>query len=304
MASSSGPGQPPVPQIPTQTPVFQPPPSRALVRESVPVRYEFVYVPPPQTLYTLPFRLADIINPAALPVSDSTTTELSMKLCVLSKYLERSPDSFLSRILALSHRLQLGIPLTFAKQHAIALGDVSGTTVHRFFIYYMTVFGCHLDQERRRSFDLIHVQALLTQLCLEIVLTMVEAEDPFTFLQAYSVMAYSCFYTYTYVPAKRYLKKAVDVAKRNGICMVDRSFSNSSDSPGHSTIMDPPPEYLEPVQERVATLTQLIFMPLQHRLMTGEDITVSSYLVGQFFDELPVCCILRLFLSTPLIFAH
>ncbi|KAF9785874.1 hypothetical protein BJ322DRAFT_1056718 [Thelephora terrestris] len=271
VASSSRFGQPPVPSFPTQAPIPQLPTSQALVRQSVPVRYEFVHMPPRPMLYTLPFRLADIIDPAALPISDSTTTELSMKF----------------RILALSHRLQLGIPLTFAKQHAIALGDVSGTIIHRFFIYFMTVYGCHLDQERRRNFDFVHVQALLTQLCLEIVLTIVEAEDPFTFLQAYYVMANSCFYTYTYAPAKRYLKKAVDVAKRNGIRLVDRSFSDSSDSPNHNVIMDPPPEYLESVQERVATLVQLIFTPLQHHLMTGEDIPLSSYLESQFRDELP-----------------
>lgn len=152
----------------------------------------------------------------------------------------------------------------------------------------MTVYGCHLDQERRRHFDLIHVQALLTQLCLEIVLTMVEAEDPFTFLQVYYVMSNACFYTYTYVPAKRYLEKAMDVAKRNRIRMVDRSFSNSSDSPTQNTIMDPPPEHLESVRERVVTLTQLIFMQLQHRLLTGENVASSTYLEDQFREELPV----------------
>lgn len=168
----------------------------------------------------------------------------------------------------------------------------------------MTVYGCHLDQERRRTFDLIHVQALLTQLCLEIVLTMVEAEDPFTFLQAYYAMANACFYTYTYVPAKRYFGKAMDVARRNRIRMVDRSFSDSSDSPTHNTIMDPPPEYLESVRERIATLTQLIFTQLQYRLLTGENIPSSKYLEEQFREELPVCYILRLWLGIPPTHAH
>ena len=184
--------------------------------------------------------------------------------------------------------MQLGIPLTFAKQHAVALGDLSNTIIHRFFIYYVTVYGCHLDQERRRSFDLIHVQALLTQLCLETVLTMLEEHDPFSFIQAYYFMANSCLYTHTPVPAKRYLKKAVDTAKKHGIRMVDRSFSNSSDSPNYNMIMDPPPEHLESVQERVATLTQMIFTPLQYRLLLGGEFPVSDYLVDQFRDELPV----------------
>jgi len=290
-ASSARIGPPPVPSLPTQAPAPQPPTSQAVVRGSVPLRYEFVHVTPPRaTLYTLPFRLADIIDPAALPISDSTTSELSMKLCVLRRSFEQgtNPDFSPSRILALSHRLQLGIPLTIAKQHAVALGDLSNTVIHRFFTYFMTVYGCHLDQERRRNFDLIHVQALLTQLCLEAVLTMVEADDPFSSIQAYYFMANSCFYTYTYVPATRYLKKAVDIAKRHGIRMVDRSFSNSSDSPNHNTIMDPPPEHLESVQERVATLVQLISTPLQYRLLTGKDIPMSNYLEDQFRSELPV----------------
>lgn len=288
---------PPVPSFLTQAPVPQPQPSQALVRGSVPVRYEFAHVTPPPTFYILPFRLADIIDPAALPVSASTTHELGMKLCVHQTPFKQMSDLAPSRILALSHRLQLGIPLTFAKQRAIALGDISNANIHRFFTYFMTVYGCHLDQERRRNFDLVHVQALLTQLCLETVLTMVEAEDPLSFIQAYYFMAGSCFYTYTYVPGKRYLKKAIDVAKRNGIRMVDRSFSSSSDSPSHNAIMDPPPEYLELVQERIATLVQLIFTPLQHRLLTGEDIPLSNYLEEQFRYELPVCCTLLQYLT-------
>lgn len=201
-------------------------------------------------------------------------------------------------MLALAHRLQLGIPLTLAKRHAVATGDISNTTIHRFFIYFMTVYGCHLDQEQRRNFDLIHIQALLTQICLESVLTMVEADDPFSSIQAYYFMANSCFYTYTYVPAKRYLKKAVDIARRHGIRMVDRSFSNSSDSPNHNTIMDPPPEYLESVQERVATLVQLISTPLRYQLLTGEDIPVSNHLEDQFRSELPASLALLLWLNT------
>lgn len=209
-----------------------------------------------------------------------------------------------SRILALAHQLQLGISLSLTKQHAVALGDLSNTVIHRFFTYFMTVYGCHLDQERRRNFDLIHVQASLTQLALEAVLTMVEADDPFSFIQAFYFMANSCFYTYTYVPAERYLKKAVDITKRHGIRMVDRSFSDSSDSPDHDAIMDPPPEHLELVRERVATLVQLISIPLQYRLLTGKDIPVSTYLEDQFRNELPVGCTLLLRVTILLTHIH
>lgn len=83
---------PPIPSFPVQVPAPQPPTNKALVRGSVPVHYQFVHMPVRPTLYTLPFRLADIINPTALPVSDSTTTELSMKLCVPYKRIERTSD--------------------------------------------------------------------------------------------------------------------------------------------------------------------------------------------------------------------
>jgi len=126
------------------------------------------------------------------------------------------------------------------------------------------------------------------QLCLEIVLTIKEADDPFSLLQVLCFMASACFYTYTYIPAERYIERAIGIAKRNDIRMVDRSFSNSSDSPNQSAILDPPSEYLESVQERVATLVQLIFMPLQYRLLNGKDIPGSSYLCDQFTSELPV----------------
>ena len=115
---------------------------------------------------------------------------------------------------------------------------------------------------------------------------MFEEDDPFSFIQAYYFMANSCLYTHTPVPAKRYLKKAVDTAEKHGIWMVDRSFSNSSDSLNYNMIMDPPPEHLESVQERVATLARIVFMPLQYRL--GGEFPVSDYLVDQFRDELPV----------------
>ena len=206
-------------------------------------------------------------------------------------------------MLTLARRLQLGLPMTFAKQHAVIQGDLSNI-VARFFTYFITVFGCHLDQERRRDFNLLHVHALLTQFCLETVLLMNEAEDPFTFIQAYYFMASSCFYTYTYEPGKRYLRKAVDAAKRHGVRMVDRSSSDSSDSPNLSTIMDPPPEHLESVQEKVATLSQMILTPLQHRLMTGANIRVSEYLEDQFRNELPVGYSLRQRLSTLLTRTH
>ena len=209
-------------------------------------------------------------------------------------------------MLALSHRPQLGFPLTFAKQHAAVMGDLSNTA-RRFFTYFITVYGCHLDQERRRTFDLLHVQALLTQICLETVLLMEreDVEDPFTFVQAYYLMANSCFYTYTYIPGKRYLKKAIETAKKHGVRMVERSFSDSSDSPNLNMIMDPPPEHLDSVQERVATLSQMIFVPLQHRIMTGDsDVRVSEYLEDQFRNELPVGCSFRQRPSVLLIHAY
>lgn len=92
VTSSSRIGLPPVPSFPIQVPVPQLPTGQALVREPVPVHYQFVRVPLRPTLYTLPFRLADIIDPSALPISDSTTTELSMKLCVPRKPVERVSD--------------------------------------------------------------------------------------------------------------------------------------------------------------------------------------------------------------------
>ena len=92
-------GPPPVASFSAQAPAPQPPTSRAVVRGSDPFYYEFVRVAPPRaTLYTLPFRLADIIDPTRFPISDSTTSELSMKLYALLRLLEQMdrPLIFLS----------------------------------------------------------------------------------------------------------------------------------------------------------------------------------------------------------------
>jgi hypothetical protein len=82
VTSSSRIGPPPVSSHLTQIPAPRLPTSQAQPRASVQADYQFVHVPLRPTLYSLPFRLADIIDPTALPISDSTTTELSMKLYV------------------------------------------------------------------------------------------------------------------------------------------------------------------------------------------------------------------------------
>jgi len=86
-------GPPPIPSLFIQAPAPQPPTSQAVVCGSVLAHYEFIHVIPPRsTLYTLPFRLADIIDPATLPLSESATSELSMKLCVPRKSFEQVID--------------------------------------------------------------------------------------------------------------------------------------------------------------------------------------------------------------------
>lgn len=94
VASSARIGPPPVPSFSAQAPAPQPPASRAVVRGSVPLCYEFVHATPPRaTLYTLPFRLADIIDPTKFPISDSTTSEMSMKLYALPRLPKRMDTS-------------------------------------------------------------------------------------------------------------------------------------------------------------------------------------------------------------------
>lgn len=92
--SSSRTGLPPVSSQLTQASAPTRPTNQVRARKSIQVHYQFVHVPLRPTLYTLPFRLADIIDPAALPISDSSTSELSMKLCVPRRPVQRDSDFF------------------------------------------------------------------------------------------------------------------------------------------------------------------------------------------------------------------
>lgn len=119
------------------------------------------------------------------------------------------------------------------------------------------------------------------QLCWESLLAMREEDDPLQKAQAWMFMASGSVYTHNITRAKHYLKRCLEIVKRNNIRMVENRVDE--DAISSSTL-----ELTEESHERVAFLGQLVYWLNYLYLLDGhfED---CSDLESQFRIELPVC---------------
>lgn len=117
--------------------------------------------------------------------------------------------------------------------------------IHKFFVHFTHVFGCHLYQERIGRYFLTTLEAKHLQLTLEAFSSLKEDDDPLTFTQA----CWSLCVLYQWAGAARlsnhYFKRCMQVIRKRDI-----RFAPLSDS----TI----PEFTEYVHERAAVLAQMV----------------------------------------------
>ncbi|KAF9651446.1 hypothetical protein BDM02DRAFT_3267070 [Thelephora ganbajun] len=176
------------------------------------------------------------------------------------------------RSLAFSNALRLGICFTPLKERFIREGDLSGHIVHPWFTWFMAVMGVHLHQESRHQWEQLKIQGTLTQILLKMVLKMQETDPPFNVLQVFYLMAMSCTYTHTLVPARRYLKKCKDMIRMGGFRLAEPTWIDASSraSPPTAIIDDRPPEYTEEKHELVSILVNLMYLQCMHCMLYDE----------------------------------
>jgi hypothetical protein len=185
-----------------------------------------------------------------------------------------------SRMIFLAHRLQFGFYFSFANQHAILLGDTSHTIIHAFYIYFAQAVGCHLYQESRVDFSLLHMEAMNMQLAMEALASMREEDDPFQLARAYGFLAMAFLYTHNLAIGKRYMRRVFEIVNRNNI----RFVPLSGDLDGFLPI----PEFSEDVHERAAFLSQMVYTEFDLQFVAGIPADFCFDLEDQFRYELPV----------------
>ena len=127
---------------------------------------------------------------------------------------------------------------------------------------------------------------MLTQLLLGMVVELREKEPPLEVLHAWYLMAMSCTYTHTVVPAQRYLQRCQELIKAEDIRLVEPNWIDASTraSPSVMAIDDRPPEYTEKKHELVSVLVNLMYLQCMHRLMYGACHDLYAELEAQLPD--------------------
>ena len=176
-----------------------------------------------------------------------------------------------SRSLAFSNSLRLGIYFTPLKERFIRKGDLSGHVVHPWFTWFMAAMGVHLYQEGRHRWGRFTIQGTLTQILLEMVLKMQKTGPPFDVFQAFYLMAMSCTYTDTHVPAGRYFERCQGIIRTEGFRFVDPNWADVSSRVSPSAFTeDHLSEYTEGKHELVSILANLMYLQCIHCMLYNE----------------------------------
>ena len=197
-----------------------------------------------------------------------------------------------SRNLAFSNSLRLGICFTPYKASIIRDGDLSGRVVHPWFTWFMAVMGVHLHQESRHQWAQLTIQGTIAQRLLRMVLGMQETGSAFDIFQAFYLMAMSCTYTHTLVPARRYLEKCQVMIKMERYRLVDPDWIDASTRTSSSAIIDDrPSEYTDEKHELVSILVGLMYQQCIHCMLYNECHGLYADLEAQL-PEFEVRCVI------------
>lgn len=161
-----------------------------------------------------------------------------------------------SRLIHLSHDLVYGNIQPSAKTQAIMLGDISGTVISPFFVYYAEISGRHHYQLSRMDFSLWGSQGVLTQLTFRF-LSMIRLEDePLTFAQAHWMTALAMMVVGNPNLAWKHYRRAVIAIKRHDIRFVPNTLIDFPRIPSVTAGFIPSEED----HERVAFLSKILYL--------------------------------------------
>lgn len=142
------------------------------------------------------------------------------------------------------------------------------------------ISGCHLYQERRREFSLLHIQTKHLHLTCASLLDIKEEADPFMCALANHFMALICYYTHALRHGERYRRRVMEIIQRNNIRFVPSSDTGDIGS----GIL----EYSEEVHERAAFLAEQIYTETDIHMIIGYREELCGDVEQQFRFELPV----------------
>ena len=136
------------------------------------------------------------------------------------------------------------------------LGDISGTVISPFFVYYAEISGRYQYQLARMEFSLWKSQGALGQLVFRF-LSMIRPEyEPLTFARAHWMAALATMTIGNPNLAWKHYRRAVTVIRRHDIRFVPKPFM---DYPG---ILSATPGFIpsEEDHERVAFLSKILYL--------------------------------------------
>jgi hypothetical protein len=161
-----------------------------------------------------------------------------------------------SRLIYLSHDLVYGNIHPSAKAQAIMLGDISGTVISPFFVYYAEISGRHRYQLSRMEFSLWGSQGILGQLTFRFLSTIRLEDEPLTFARAHWMAALAMMTIGNPNLAWKHYRRAATVIRRHDIRFVPKVLL---DYPGIPSITH---EFIpsEEDHERVAFLSKILYL--------------------------------------------
>jgi hypothetical protein len=168
-------------------------------------------------------------------------------------------------------------------------GDLSNTVIHPFFIYFSQLFGCNIFQEHKGEYSYLYTMCLYLRLTKEAIASMREDDDPLSFAEACQFMSLWCTYNHNTILGNQYFVKAMRIVTKYNIRFVSR-YPGTPSQP-HTPSW---PLFSDEIAERVVFLSQLIYLQLHLRLITGDSDDLCYDLRHQFLNELPVCSLLFL----------
>ena len=159
-----------------------------------------------------------------------------------------------SRIIFLSYDLVHGNGYASAKTQAIILGDVSGTAISPFFVYYAELSGRHLYQVSRMEYPMWKSQGMLAQLTFRFLSMIRLEDDPFTFAQAHWMVAIAMLTVGNPNLAWKHYRRAITATRRHDIRFAPKIVAHQG-TPSIVTGFIPS----EGDHERVAFLAKILY---------------------------------------------
>ena len=164
------------------------------------------------------------------------------------------------------------------------LGDISGTVVPPFFVYYAELSGRHQYQLSRMEFSLWGSQGVLAQLAFRF-LSMIKLEDPFTFAQANWAVALAMMVVGNPNLAWKYYRRAITVIRKYDIRFAPSANTNHLEIPPTTAGLIPSEED----HERVAFLAKVLYLEAFLYFYVSGLPGTKVWANHNHEDKLPVC---------------